>query len=141
VRSDDPRPIRLPDHAAVDTPDGQQRTYRRATAQPVRSIKAYGPRTTTHVPRPTDKHQLLGKISDDRHALYLCAIVLGLRRGELLGLTWEVVREIAGHSDIKVTMMVYTHGRLDEKAAALTQLGTAVSGSVAVNGCRHRDEQ
>jgi hypothetical protein len=33
----------------IDTPDGQQRTYRRATAQPVRSIKAYRPRTTTHV--------------------------------------------------------------------------------------------
>jgi hypothetical protein len=33
----------------VDTPDGQQRTYRRATAQPVRSIKAYRPRTIPHV--------------------------------------------------------------------------------------------
>jgi integrase len=47
------------------------------------------------------------------------------------------VREIAGHSDIKVTMTVYAHGRLDEKAAALVQLSTAVAGTlpspVAVN--------
>jgi hypothetical protein len=33
----------------VDAPDGQQRTYRRATAQPVRSIKAYKPRKIPHV--------------------------------------------------------------------------------------------
>ena len=42
------------------------------------------------------------------------------------GVPPHIVRENAGHSDIKVTMMVYAHGRLDEKAAALTQLGTAV---------------
>jgi integrase len=47
-----------------------------------------------------------------------------------LGVPPHVVREIAGHSDIKVTMMVYAHGRLDEKAAALTQLGTAVAGAL-----------
>lgn len=45
-----------------------------------------------------------------------------------LGVPPHVVREIAGHSDIKVTMMVYAHGNLTEKAAALTQLGDAVSG-------------
>lgn len=54
-----------------------------------------------------------------------------------LGVPPHVVREIAGHSDIKVTMMVYAHGRLDEKAAALTRLGSAVAGAlpspVAVN--------
>lgn len=48
-----------------------------------------------------------------------------------------MVRDIAGHSDIKVTMMVYAHGRLDEKAAALARLGSAVAGAlpspVAVN--------
>jgi integrase len=42
-----------------------------------------------------------------------------------------------GHSDIKVTMTVYAHGRLDEKAAALAQLSTVVAGTlpaaVAVN--------
>lgn len=47
-----------------------------------------------------------------------------------LGVPPHVVREIAGHSDIKVTMTVYAHGRLDEKAAALTQLGTAVAGAL-----------
>ncbi|MGH3803733.1 MAG: tyrosine-type recombinase/integrase [Pseudonocardiaceae bacterium] len=47
-----------------------------------------------------------------------------------LGVPPHVVREIVGHSDIKVTMTVYAHGRLDEKAAALTQLGTAVAGAL-----------
>lgn len=54
-----------------------------------------------------------------------------------LGVPPHVVREIAGHSDIKVTMTVYAHGRLDEKTAALTQLSAAVAGTlpsaVAVN--------
>ncbi len=49
----------------------------------------------------------------------------------------HVVREIAGHSDVKVTMTVYAHGHLSEKAAALAQLGAAVAGAlpspVAVN--------
>jgi integrase len=44
-----------------------------------------------------------------------------------LGVPPHVVREIAGYSDIKVTMMVYAHGNLTEKAAALAQLGEAVS--------------
>lgn len=60
-----------------------------------------------------------------------------------LGVPPHVVREIVGHSDIKVTMMVYAHGRLDEKAAALTRLGSAVAGAlpspVAVNPDAHDD--
>jgi integrase len=47
-----------------------------------------------------------------------------------LGVPPHVVREIAGHSDIKVTMTVYAHGRLDGKAAALAQLGTAITGAL-----------
>ncbi|MDT7707025.1 MAG: hypothetical protein QOG20_2632 [Pseudonocardiales bacterium] len=47
-----------------------------------------------------------------------------------LGVPPHVVREIAGHSDIKVTMMVYAHGNLTEKAAALARLGEAVSGGL-----------
>jgi integrase len=47
-----------------------------------------------------------------------------------LGVLPHVVREIAGHSDIKVTMMVYAYARLDEKAAALSLLGTAVTGTL-----------
>lgn len=43
---------------------------------------------------------------------------------------WHVVREIAGHSDIKVTMMVYAHGNVTEKAAALAQPGQAISGGL-----------
>jgi integrase len=47
-----------------------------------------------------------------------------------LGVPPHVVREIAGHRDIKATMTVYAHGRLDEKAAALNQLGAAVAGAL-----------
>ena len=47
-----------------------------------------------------------------------------------LGVPPHVVREIAGHSDIKVTMTVYAHGNLSEKAAALAQLGESLSGGL-----------
>lgn len=41
---------------------------------------------------PIAARALLAKVADDRlFALYLCAIVLGVRRGELLGLTWAAV--------------------------------------------------
>lgn len=48
------------------------------------------------------------------------------------GVPPHLVRGIAGHSDITVTMTVHPHGRPDGKAAALTQLSTA-SGT----RCRH----
>jgi integrase len=61
-----------------------------------------------------------------------------------LGVPPHVVREIAGHSDIKVTMTVYAHGNLAEKAAALSQLGQALSGGllspVAVSPPERKDE-
>jgi integrase len=44
-----------------------------------------------------------------------------------LGVPPHVVREIAGHSDIKVTMTVYAHGNLDQKADALRRLGIALA--------------
>jgi integrase len=45
------------------------------------------------------------KITDDRlYALYLCAIVLGMRRGELLGLTWEAVDLDAGRLWVRQTL-------------------------------------
>ena len=54
-----------------------------------------------------------------------------------LGVPPHIVREIAGRSDIKVTMTVYAHGNLDEHAAALARLGAAIGGTlpstVAVN--------
>ena len=61
-----------------------------------------------------------------------------------LGVPPHVVREIAGHSDIKVTMTVYAHGNLAEKAAALSQLGQALSGGllspVAVSPPERKDQ-
>lgn len=44
----------------------------------------------------------------------------------------DLVCEIAGHSDVKVTMTVYAHGNMDEKAAALNKLGAALLSTVAV---------
>ncbi|SBW17711.1 hypothetical protein FDG2_0344 [Candidatus Protofrankia californiensis] len=35
----------------------------------------------------------------------------------------HIVRDIAGHSAIDVTMTIYAHVALDEKRAALTKLG------------------
>ncbi|RFU42750.1 site-specific integrase [Actinomadura logoneensis] len=40
-----------------------------------------------------------------------------------LGVAPDVVREIAGHSDIDVTMTIYAHTSLEEKRAALGKLG------------------
>ena len=51
-----------------------------------------------------------------------------------LGIPPHVVREIVGHSDVKVTMTVYAHGNLDEKAAALSQLSSAVTGGLRSTG-------
>jgi integrase len=51
-----------------------------------------------------------------------------------LGVPPHVVQEIAGHSDIKVTMTVYAHGNLTEKAAALAQLGERLSGGLMSPG-------
>lgn len=43
-----------------------------------------------------------------------------------LGVAPDIVREIAGHSDIEVTMTIYAHTSLDEKWAALGKLGEAL---------------
>jgi integrase len=49
-----------------------------------------------------------------------------------LGVPPHVVREIAGHSDIKVTMTVYAHGNLSEKTMALSRLGNALAESTSI---------
>lgn len=51
-----------------------------------------------------------------------------------LGVPPHVIREIVGHSDVKVTLTIYAHGNLDEKAAALSQLSTAVTGGLRSDG-------
>lgn len=62
-----------------------------------------------------------------------------------LGVPPHIVREIAGHSDVKVTMTVYAHGNLDEHTAALSQLGAAIGGAlpstVAVEGANEEGQE
>jgi integrase len=43
-----------------------------------------------------------------------------------MGVPPNVVREIFGHSDIEVTMTIYSHASLDDKRAALRKLGDAL---------------
>ncbi|WP_181778890.1 tyrosine-type recombinase/integrase [Pseudonocardia pini] len=54
-----------------------------------------------------------------------------------LGVPPHVVREIAGHSDIKVTMTVYAHGNIGEKSAALNRLGEALTSATTVRPLRN----
>jgi hypothetical protein len=44
-----------------------------------------------------------------------------------LGVPPHVVREIAGHCDIKVTMVVYAHGKLTDRVKALGALSAIVA--------------
>ena len=54
---------------------------------------------------PVAARALLAKITDDRlYALYLCAIVLGMRRGELLGQTWDAVDLDVGRLWVRQTL-------------------------------------
>ena len=61
-----------------------------------------------------------------------------------LGVAPHIVREIAGHSDIKVTMTVYAHGNLDEHAAALARLSAVIDSTwpstVAVNEATEEEQ-
>ena len=92
---------------------------------------------TTRTGAPTSPYSL----TKYWHAIRTRAAVPTLRFHDLrhtavslllaLGVPPHVVREIAGHSDIKVTMTIYAHGRLDEKATALTRLGTALAGELS----------
>jgi integrase len=51
---------------------------------------------------PITARSFLAAITDDRlYALYFCAIVLGLRRGGLLGLTWAAVDLDAGRLTVR----------------------------------------
>lgn len=43
-----------------------------------------------------------------------------------LGVPPHIVRDIVGHSDIKVTMTIYAHAAVDEKRAALRKLGNVL---------------
>ncbi len=81
--------------------------------------------------RDLREHIGLGKLRfhDLRHTCVSLLLALGVAP--------HIVREIAGHSDIKVTMTVYAHGNLDEHAAALARLGSVIGetlpSTVAVN--------
>ena len=59
---------------------------------------------------PEQARTLLGAIAEDRLApLYACAIGLGLRQGELLGLTWDDLDLDAATLTIRHTLQRYGH--------------------------------
>lgn len=61
---------------------------------------------------PVTAKRLLDTIREERlFALYLCAIVLGMRRGELLGLAWSAVDLDAARLTVRQTLTV-VNGKL-----------------------------
>jgi integrase len=88
--------------------------------------------------RDLREHIGLGKLRfhDLRHTCVSLLLALGVAP--------HIVREIAGHSDIKVTMTVYAHGNLDEHAAALARLGSVIGetlpSTVAVDESTEEDQ-
>lgn len=60
------------------------------------------------------------------------------------GAALHIMREIADHSDIKVTMTVYAHGNLNEHVAALARHGTAIGetlpSTIAVNEATEEEQ-
>ena len=58
------------------------------------------------------------RLHDTRHTCVSLLLDLGVQP--------HVVREIAGHSDLAVTMTIYAHAALDEKRKALRKLGDAL---------------
>lgn len=56
---------------------------------------------------PVTARAFLAAIQEERlFALYLCAVVLGMRRGELLGLAWSAVDLDAGRLTVRQTLTV-----------------------------------
>jgi integrase len=75
------------------------------------------------------------RLAVHQHAFQLCWWGGGLCAGTftcvtlllVFGVPPHIVRQIAGHSDIGVTMKVYAHASLDEQRRALGSLGDRLS--------------
>jgi integrase len=53
-----------------------------------------------------------------------------------IGVPPHVVREIAGHSDLGVTMTIYAHASLEEKCRALSRLDARIAEGPLPSDCR-----
>jgi integrase len=53
-----------------------------------------------------------------------------------LGVPPHIVREIAGHSALEVTMTIYAHASLEEKYRALTRLDERLAKEQLSSDCR-----
>ncbi|MFI6795283.1 tyrosine-type recombinase/integrase [Streptosporangium canum] len=93
-----------------------------ATAQPARRNDT--PMGADNVRRSWGAIRRVASLDDMRfHDLRHTCVPLLLN----LGVPPQVVRDIVGHNDIKVTMTIYAHVSLDEKRSALTKLGSALT--------------
>ena len=79
---------------------------------------------------PVAARALLARITDDRlYALYLCAVVLGMRRGELLGLAWDAVDLDTGRLWVRQTLAWIDGRRLIQPPKTRASRGGSTPGS------------
>lgn len=92
-------------------------------------VEPYRVRPRQPLPLAADEcRQLLDAARDDRlHTLYLCAIALGLRQGELLGLSWADVDLAAGQIRVRQQLQRIRLGEGARLRPALVELKTARS--------------
>ncbi|WP_207232239.1 tyrosine-type recombinase/integrase [Micromonospora kangleipakensis] len=57
------------------------------------------------------------------------------------GVPPHIVREIAGHSALDVTMMIYAHTSLEEKYRALARLDERIGKESLSSDCRQRGDE
>jgi hypothetical protein len=74
-------------------------------------------------PRPGPRQNEASNPDEARALLKAVRVVLGVR-----GVPPRTVIEIAGHSTMEMTMMMYSHVSLKDKRAALDQLGDLLDG-------------
>ena len=92
---------------------------------------------------PVTARAFLTAIREERlFALYLCAIVLGMRRGELLGLAWSAVDLESARLSVRQTLTV-VNGRLSfERPKTRTSRRVVPLPAVVVDALRaHRERQ
>lgn len=73
-------------------------------------------------------HEVSPRLYDPRHTCVSRLLDLGVPP--------HIVREIAGHSALEVTMTIYAHASLEEKYRALTRLDDRLAKERLSSDCR-----